>query len=539
MRAASTAREPAMALNNRRLGQSATVLISIGLFAASAYLAYGALTEAQNRRQLGELNMRILDRAERSVDFAFIALGELVEKGIVSCEAPALAELQRQVYQRGTLKDIRVINRDGSLACSAFVETLGFDARDMREAVKLPARNAAVSLFRIDQKEGVALGLAWQIDENTCLVAVVSTDALLFDMLPAELREGTQVTLRIGPDQTVASYAPETDAATAVSRPVGFSATSPRYPLASDLRVDLATLRHWNHDLGPAVLFLAGLLGLLFGVLSARLLTRPPDPVTLIDRALAAREFRPYLQPIFSLSTGAITGCEALARWVRPDGSVVPPAQFIPLAEASGRIAPLTWQIIVQTLAELRPLLRRDKSFRVGFNIVPEQFMTPGFAAALRKCVAEARVSPRQVLLELTERQAIRDLDAAAGVVATLREAGFKVAIDDAGTGHSGLSYLQKLGVNTIKIDKFFVDSVTKDAAARTVIEMLVRLAHELGMTTVAEGVETAQQIAALTVCGVDHGQGYVVAPPMPVTAFLTLMAERGAMHGLPEAKVA
>jgi EAL domain-containing protein (putative c-di-GMP-specific phosphodiesterase class I) len=167
--------------------------------------------------------------------------------------------------------------------------------------------------------------------------------------------------------------------------------------------------------------------------------------------------------------------------------------------------------------------------------------MAPGFVMQLRKIVADARVSPRQVLLELTERQAICDLDAAARVVADLRELGFRVAIDDAGTGHNGLSYVQKLGVSTIKIDKFFVDSVTQDLSARTVIEMLVRLANQLGMTTVAEGVETAQQIAALATCGVDEGQGYVVAPPLPAKAFLALIAERAVAPrtALPEAKVA
>jgi sensor c-di-GMP phosphodiesterase-like protein len=525
-----------MAIRSRRLTQGAIVLLSIGAFAATAHLAYREMTEMQNRKHLADLNLRVLERAERSVDYAFIALGELVEKGIVSCEAPALAELQRQVYQRGTLKDIRVINRDGSLACSAYVETLGFDAQDMRLAHHHRSRNAGISLFRIDQKEGAALGLAWQFDTETRLVAVVSTDALLFDMLPGELRQGAEAVLRIGPAAAIARLAPS--GALPAGNLVSFMVASERYPLSANLRIDLETLRNWNHDHDPLVFGGSGLVGLFFGLVLARMLTRPPDPVTALDRALAAGEFQPYLQPIFRLDTGAIVGCEALARWLRDDGSVVPPAQFIPLAEASGRIVPMTWQIIARALEELRPLLKQDKTFRVGFNIVPEHLLTPGFVAALRKRVAEARVSPRQVLLELTERQSICDLDAAARVVAELREAGFRVAIDDAGTGHNGLSYVQKLGVGTIKIDKFFVDSITHDLAARTVVEMLVRLARELGMTTVAEGVETVQQIAALAACGVDEGQGYVVSPPVPARSFLELVAERAALPRIGAAHV-
>lgn len=528
-----------MAIRSRRLTQGAIVLLSIGVAAATAHLAYSEITEMQNRKQLAEINERILERAERSVDYAFIALGELVEKGIVSCEAPALAELQRQVYQRGGLKDIRVINRDGGLACSAYVETLGFDAHDMSHARHHPARNTAISLFRIDQKEGVALGLSWHFDAETRLVAVVSTDALLFDMLPGELRQGSEAVLRIGPAATVARVAPSESLPTA--HLVAFTASSERYPLSASLHIGLETLRNWNHDHGPLVFGGSGLIGLLLGLVFARMLTRPPDPLTALDRALAADEFQPYLQPIFRLDTGAIVGCEALARWVRHDGSVVPPAQFIPLAEASGRIVPMTWQIMARALDDLRPLLKQDKTFRVAFNIVPEHFMAPGFVGELRRRVAEDRISPRQVLLELTERQAIPDLDAAARVVAELREAGFRVAIDDAGTGHNGLSYVQKLGVGTIKIDKFFVDSIAQDLAARTVVEMLVRLAHEFGMTTVAEGVESVQQIAALKACGVDEGQGYVVSPPLPAEAFFELLAERAALPrvGRAQAQVA
>ncbi len=528
-----------MAFRSRRLTQGVVVLLSIGIFSATAHLAYNEITEMQNRKQLAELNERMLERAERSVDYAFEALSELVEKGIVSCEAPALAELQRQVYQRGTLKDIRVINRDGSLACSAYVETLGFDAHDMRHARHHRALNPAVSLFRIDQKEGIALGLSWHFDAETRLVAVVSTDALLFDMLPGELRQGSEAVLRIGSAATVARLAPSGSLPT--THLVAFTAASERYPLSANLRIGLETLRGWNHDHDPLVFGGSGLVGLLLGLVFARIVTRPPDPVTVLDRALAAGEFQPYLQPIFRLDTGAIVGCEALARWVRADGSVLPPAQFIPLAEATHRIIPMTWQIFARALDELRPLLKQDKTFRVAFNIVPEHFMAPGFVAELRQRVAEDRISPRQILLELTERQAIADLDAAALVVAELREAGFRIAIDDAGTGHNGLSYVQKLGVGTIKIDKFFVDSVAQDLAARTVVEMLVRLAHELGMTTVAEGVESVQQIAALQACGVDEGQGYVVSPPLPAKAFLALVAERVALPriGAAQAKVA
>ena len=120
----------------------------------------------------------------------------------------------------------------------------------------------------------------------------------------------------------------------------------------------------------------------------------------------------------------------------------------------------------------------------------------------------------------MTERAELPDLNKAAAVVKQLREFGFRVAMDDVGVGHSGLSQIKGLGVNTIKIDKFFVDTITQDDAAATIIGMLVRLARDLHMTVIAEGVETHAQIQALLACGVEEGQGYIVSPPLPFAKF-------------------
>ena len=177
-----------------------------------------------------------------------------------------------------------------------------------------------------------------------------------------------------------------------------------------------------------------------------------------------------------------------LARWVRADGSIVPPLSFIPLAETSGRIEPMTWQILATALKEMHPRLRDDKYFKLSVNIVPRHLVSDGFVETLRRVVAGAKVSARQIVLEITERAELPDLNQAAAVVKELRELGFRVAMDDVGVGHSGLSQIKGLGVNTIKIDKFFVDTITQDDAAATIIGMLVRLARDLHMTRHCRG---------------------------------------------------
>jgi EAL domain-containing protein (putative c-di-GMP-specific phosphodiesterase class I) len=269
-------------------------------------------------------------------------------------------------------------------------------------------------------------------------------------------------------------------------------------------------------------------LGLAFGALLAGAVVRRRDPITEIDEALAVNEFKPFMQPIVSLTSGDIVGCEVLARWVRPDGTVDPPQRFIRQAEDSGRIVPLTHQLVSETLEQLRSWMNHKPDFKVAFNISPGHLMADGFVEDFARLVDAAEVSRSQVVIEVTERQELDDLTAAGERIAELRKLGFKVAIDDAGTGHSGLSYLQRLGVNIVKIDKLFVDSIELDYSARVIVGMLVKVAGELGMTTVAEGVERAEQVAALKACGVDEIQGFYVSPAVPSFDFLRMLYSTG-----------
>jgi EAL domain-containing protein (putative c-di-GMP-specific phosphodiesterase class I) len=171
-------------------------------------------------------------------------------------------------------------------------------------------------------------------------------------------------------------------------------------------------------------------------------------------------------------------------------------------------------------LKELYPRLREDKQFKLSFNVVPRHMVSDGFIETLRRVVAGSKVSARQVMLEITERTELPDLDRAAAVVKELRELGFRVAMDDVGVGHSGLSQMKGLGANTIKIDKFFVDTITEGGSAATIVETLARLARDLHMTVIAEGIETFEQVQALIACGVEEGQGYLVSPPLPFGKF-------------------
>ena len=511
-----------MLLRRRDRAYALLIAASVAFFVLGGHFAATALLDAQRSRQLQLVNQLALRTSEAAVSFGAATLEELANRA-VNCNANVLQAVRLHVYQRGAIKDIRVVNREGSVLCSAYSETLEFDKEWATRDQMLPTGDRALRLFRVEQFFGTALGILKDIDDRTSLVAILGFNGNSFDIMPAELRDHSEVAVELGDGRPVVTSSHLVKTASAPPL-VTLAAASGSYPLRTVIRVEQAAFSQWNDELYWPIMGLAALLGLAFGVLLCRAVIQGENPVAELDRALKAGEFKPYLQPVFDLHTRAITGCEVLARWVRSDGTVVPPSRFIRLAESSGRIEPMTWQLLAKALEVLGDHLRQDKSFKLAINVVAQHLVSTDFIACLRKIVADARVSPRQIVLELTERQEIDNLSQMTEVFRELRNHGFKLAMDDVGTGHNGLSQIQALGANVLKIDKFFVNSINHNQTAVSVVEMLVKLAREMKMSIVAEGIENEAQVSALLACGVTAGQGFLVSPPLPAAEFEALL---------------
>lgn len=500
----------------------------IALMSAAAFMLGGdyaaeRLIDTQKTRQLQELAQVALRRLENSIEYGRLALDETAGRGLANCEPATLQSIRLHVYQRSAVKDIRVLNREGAIQCSAYSETLEFDhSWPMREET-LVSREASVRLFRVEQLFGVALGVARDVSPETSLAAIIGVNSALFDVLPAALRDKSEVLLELTNGAQI-SRSSATAALDESSGGVRVEAASAHFPARATIRVANEAFAAWNREPYLPILLIAGLVGLAFGVLLARLWSRSPDPGAVIDEAIVAGEFRPFLQPVFNLNSGEVVGCEILARWIKQDGSMIAPGRFIPQVEECGRIEILTWHLLSAALDDLRDTLERNPRFKVSLNIAPQHFLSERFVDDLHHVVTQARVSPRNIVLEVTEREELTDLARAACIVDDLRNFGYRVALDDVGIGHSGLSYIQSLGAHVLKIDKFFVDSVCRDASAIAIVGMLVRLAAELGMDVVAEGIEDMTQLAALAGCGICEGQGYLVAPPMPAKDFAAFL---------------
>ncbi len=509
-----------------RLAALSIAVLSVFAFLLGGDYAADRLIDSQRTKQLVELGNVALRRLENTVDYGALAIDDTSSRGLATCEAAALQSIRLHVYQRTSVKDIRILDRDGMVQCSAYSETLEFDKGWTSRDDMLPAVDPSLRLFRVEQFFGVALGVMRDVEPGVSLAAIIGINSSLFDIMPAELRDHSEVALELSNGGQIGRSSPS-DKLDEESGGVFATIESSRFPVRARIRVTNEAFERWNHEPYYPIMFIAGLLGLAFGAMLARLLIRDDGPVGMIDRAIAAHEFRPYMQPVFKLGTGEVVGCEVLARWIKPDGTLIPPARFLQLIEDNGRIEAFTWHLLSVALGELRETMAQNKTFKLSINIAPDHFLADNFIDELRRVVLAAKASPRQIVLEITERDELSDLVRAAATVTKLRDLGFRVALDDVGIGHSGLSYIQKLGAHVLKIDKFFVDSISRDASAIAVVGMLVRLARELDMEVVAEGIEDETQMAALAGCGIEQGQGYLVSPAIPARDFVAFARSR------------
>ncbi|MCF6745150.1 bifunctional diguanylate cyclase/phosphodiesterase [Blastococcus sp. KM273128] len=235
-----------------------------------------------------------------------------------------------------------------------------------------------------------------------------------------------------------------------------------------------------------------------------------------LRRAIRDGELRVHYQPRVSVADGRVTGVEALVRWEHPERGLVPPAEFIPLAEQTGLIRPLTDAVLDQALTAGRRWRDAGLELTVGVNLSARSLLDTGLADRVAELLLAHALPATALELEITESAAMKDPGRALEVLHRLRDLGVELSVDDYGTGHASLAYLTRLPVGTLKIDRSFVQTMELDAADRTIVRSTVDLAHSLGLQVVAEGVETRATWEELARLGCDSAQGYWLARPMP-----------------------
>jgi len=246
-----------------------------------------------------------------------------------------------------------------------------------------------------------------------------------------------------------------------------------------------------------------------------------------LRRALPRGEFVLHYQPIRELAGGRIVGLEALVRWQHPERGLLPPRTFVALAEDVGMIVPLGAWVLRRACERTRAWRERNLGhLSIAVNLSARQVQNEDFARRVGEILRETGLPPTALDLEITESAAMQNVETTGQVLGQLSALGVKISIDDFGTGHSSLSYLKHFPINRLKIDRSFIDGMTRDVRDRAIVAGVLSIAHNLGVKVVAEGVETREQASLLAELGCDEVQGFLFGAPVPESLVEKILAD-------------
>ena len=247
-------------------------------------------------------------------------------------------------------------------------------------------------------------------------------------------------------------------------------------------------------------------------------------------RALERDELRLHYQPIIDLATGHICGFEALVRWQHPERGLVSPGDFIPIAEESGLIVPIGWWVLDEACRQARlwqTQFPRPEPLWMSINLSSKQLSQSDMIERVRRAVTDNDLAGDSIKLEITESVIMENTESAAAVLRKIKELGVRLSIDDFGTGYSSLSYLHRFPLDTIKVDRSFVSQMVPGARNSEIVNTIVAMARGLTMNVVAEGVETAEQLAGLREMKCGFAQGFYISRPQQSHSIEQLLANQ------------
>lgn len=490
------------------------------LLAATPYLIVNQAlqfhVEHQARGKLEAAVTSTLGLIENRLDHATTILVDLAAANVDSCTPASLAAMRRAVFSSIPLKELSIIGEDGRTLCTHIGAEP--EERTLSRELSLSSRRLAIAVARFRDRNDRAVQLRLDRIGKPSLAALIPSNTLLPEAGAEEANGGRRIRVVLDGGEVIASQ-PQSEEGTSFEKDgsIGVQRRSERFPILVDAERGRATIGDEYRDLlmmGRLAAILITALGL--GLAWLWIERNQNDPVAELKHAIANGEIIPFYQPLVDLETGRIHGAEVLARWKKPDGSLIPPIRFIPLAEDTGLIYEMTRVLMRRALAEMGAIYGPRPNVKLGFNLFAGHFVDGQIVEDVKQIFGGSPIAFSQIVIEVTERSPLADLSGARHIIAQLQELGAKVGIDDVGTGHGGLSYLLKLGVDLIKIDKMFVDALGTERYSQTIIETLVELARNMRMEVVAEGVETFEQVEYLRMKGITVAQGYIFAPPLP-----------------------
>lgn len=510
----------------------------LAIFLPAGLVHYVLVNNAkeQGDKLVSSIAATMIERADINVNRAFAQLSELALLGVTSCSPEDIQEMRRVLYNQFWVKEVGIIRRDGNFMCNHFGEEVIF--AEHSRGLRSETENITFQVVRRENSDAHETLLTWELVSGYSIGVILPGEALADDVIPERMRN-KGVALTSLDDGTILFMAPEQATAKATlpfdERTFSSYLNSQKFPF--HVRVlapydviwdDFSAL--YQKAIASAVVVGIALLFLTFSAL------RPKKArANEIESAMEAGEFVPYYQPTIDIQTGALMGCEVLIRWSKPDGSVLSPGAFIGLAEATGLAIEMTRNLMQSVVDEMEDLHENRPDLKLGINLFDDHFENLDIINDIKQIFGPSKIEYSQLMFEVTERQPLSDIERARVVIRNMRSLGSKVALDDAGTGHGGLAYLQQLGLDVIKIDKLFIDAIGTDSLSAPIVDSLISLAESLGMDIVAEGVEEPLQVEYLREKGIRMAQGYLFAKPLPGETYKRLIENMVPLAKLPE----
>lgn len=491
-----------------------------------AWLSWQAAIHSEQAR-LHEFANRIIGRAERSVEQATEALQQLSASTLTPCTGAHIRLMQQVAVAAHAVDQIGYFEND-VLRCSSWGMSDRPVTRSQPERITPEGVGIKLSITPYVSDGATMMALQYGnysvlvnpgrftdviVDERIHLAIATPEGRVLSESgraMPDAIRAVLEVRAILDGESSTAED-PHLYALVRRGDWTGI-AIAPRQEMLDTMRRD----QLWLLPIGVFIgLFIAGLV--------IHLSRKRLSPLAELQQAVKRREFSVHYQPIIELPSGRCVGAEALVRWRRPDGTTIPPDHFIPLAEDSGLILPITDQVIAQVAREMKHALAADPTAHIAINLCADDIHTGRALDVLSRTLTRSGIAARQIWLEATER-GFMDIEPARATLARARALGHPTAIDDFGTGYSSLQYLQGLPMDALKIDKAFVATIGTGAVSGQIIDHIIDMAKSLSLAIVAEGVETRAQADYLAARGVAFAQGWLYSKPLPADAFLRFL---------------
>jgi EAL domain-containing protein (putative c-di-GMP-specific phosphodiesterase class I) len=482
----------------------------------------------------------IASQVQLSVADGLGALHEVLAESASLCTPSFVAKAQQAIEAHLHLKQVLVENMDGVQYCDAFAKAVSYSP--VSEPLPVAGQGETITVVRLGELQMPALQITGFQGEMRRISAFVPLLGQSQQAVTAGLPTAAMMRVLLAngtPVLTVGNPAPF-DSRRSNQEFIVVQEFVGELPLKVEYAQPFALARADYADLDVSFTTIACLMSAAFLIMALHYVRSSRMPAFDLERAISRGEIKPYYQPVINLRTGELMGCEVLCRWEKKNGQVVPPGAFIDFAEVTGLAIPMTLSLMQQVKDDLDELCLELPEMKISINLFEGHFRDSGIVEDVHAIFGQSNINFRQLVFEITERHPLANSIMATGVIAALHALGAKLAMDDAGTGHSNLAYLATLGVDVIKIDRIFIDMIKPGTTQVPVLDGLIAMAMDLGCEIVAEGVETEEQAIYLRSHGVIQAQGFIFAPALKIGAFkelaLALHSTRKRHEALPRA---